>query len=94
MPARRKGRLTRTMAAALEGQEEQRKITTRDLWRARKEEDVEESGGKESQESGSEEVLKRSWKRSKTGHARDPDHDTDRVEARIPKDILNEIMPD
>ena len=56
--------------------------------------DVEESGGEESQESGSEEVLKRSWKRSKTGHARDPDHDTDRVEARIPKDILNEIMPD
>ena len=55
---------------------------------------VEESGGEESQESGSEEVLKRSWKRSKTGHARDPDHDTDWVEARIPKNIFNEIMPD
>ena len=41
MPARRKGRLTRTMAAALEGQE-QRKITTRDLLRAKKEEEEEE----------------------------------------------------
>ena len=30
------------MAAALEGQEEQRKITTRDLWRARKEEEEDE----------------------------------------------------
>ena len=42
MPARRKERLTRTMAVALEGQEEQRKITTRDLWRARNEEEEEE----------------------------------------------------
>ena len=41
MPARRKGRLTRTMAAALEGQEEQRKITTIDFWRAKKEEEEE-----------------------------------------------------
>ena len=57
------------------------------------EEDLEESGGEESQESGSEEALKRSLKRSKTGHARDPDHDPDWVEALIPKDILNDIMP-
>ena len=57
------------------------------------EEDLEESGGEESQESGSEEALKHSLKRSKTGHARDPDHDPDWVEARIPKDILNDIMP-
>ena len=39
------------------------------------EEDLEESGGEESQESGSEEALKHSLTRSKTGHARDPDHD-------------------
>ena len=57
------------------------------------EENLEESGGEESQESGSEEAIKHSLKRSKTGHARDPDHDPDWVEARIPKDILNDIMP-
>ena len=55
--------------------------------------DVEESADEESQESGAEEALKRSWKRSKAGHARHPDHDPDWVEARIPKDILNDIMP-
>ena len=51
---------------------------------------MENSADEESQESGAEEPLKRSWKRFK---AHDPDHDPDWVEARIPKDILNDIMP-
>ena len=41
-----------------------------------------------SQDSGAEEVLKRSWKRSRTGGSGDPDPDW--VDARIPKDILQD----
>ena len=54
---------------------------------------TEESEGEESQESGAEDVLRRSWKRSKAGHSGDPDNDPYWVGARIPKDILNDIMP-
>ena len=53
--------------------------------------DESQESGAESQESGAEEVLKRSWKRSRPGGSDDPDPDW--VEARIPKDILQDIMP-